>query len=164
MCNGEALSKMKYSIISSLSLLASSVVAVADVRAGRPGVLQIPLDENDVSAFAIAAAPVTTTGDGYFMQQLDHNDPSKGTFKQHVWWNSQYWKGPGSPVIMFTPGEAAAGPYGAYLTNATINGEYAQKMGAAVLMVERMYNVPNLVIKTDVVKTDTMEIHRHTLS
>lgn len=46
-----------------------------------------------------------------------------------------------SPFFLSTPGEAAAGPYGAYLTNATINGEYAQKMGAAVLMVERMYNV-----------------------
>jgi len=138
LCNSEAVLRMKISILSTFCSLACSVAAIS-VSGSRPGVLQIPLDEHDLSALSVAAEPVITTGDGYFIQQLDHNDPSKGTFKQHFWWNSYYWKGPGSPVILFTPGEAAAGPYGSYLTDSTINGEYAQKIGAAIIMVERMY-------------------------
>lgn len=38
---------------------------------------------------------------------------------------------------MFTPGEIAAANYGAYLTNATIIGLYAQEIKGAVVMVER---------------------------
>lgn len=91
------LPKMKFSILSGLSLLACSAVAV-NTPLGRPGVLQIPLEESDFSALQVAAEPGKTTGDGFYDQQLDHNDPSKGTFKQHFWYNSQYWKGPGSPV------------------------------------------------------------------
>jgi hypothetical protein len=38
---------------------------------------------------------------------------------------------------MFTPGEISAANYGAYLTNATITGLYAQEIKGAVVMVER---------------------------
>jgi len=40
-------------------------------------------------------------------------------------------------VVFFTPGEIAAGGYGAYLTNVTITGLYAQEIKGAVVMVER---------------------------
>ena len=41
--------------------------------------------------------------------------------------------------MLFTPGETAAGRYGAYLTNVTISGKYAQEIKGAVLMVEHRY-------------------------
>jgi hypothetical protein len=41
--------------------------------------------------------------------------------------------------VIFTPGEAAAAPYGGYLTNATITGLYAQEVKGAVVMVEHRF-------------------------
>ena len=40
---------------------------------------------------------------------------------------------------MFTPGEISAANYGAYLTNVTITGLYAQEIKGAVVMVERTW-------------------------
>lgn len=37
-------------------------------------------------------------GNATFPQLIDHSDPSLGTFPQRYWWNTTYWKGPGSPV------------------------------------------------------------------
>lgn len=88
---------MKLSIFAPLSALAC-LVAGSEFPAGRPGILLPPLEDTDVSAFRLANEAVQTTGEGYYVQQLDHKDPSKGTFNQHYWWNSQYWGGPGSPV------------------------------------------------------------------
>lgn len=82
---------MKFLLFSSLACAATAVLT-------RPGILLPPVDDSDVTAFRVAAAAVATTGDGYFEQLLDHDDPSKGTFKQHYWWNSQWYAGPGSPV------------------------------------------------------------------
>jgi hypothetical protein len=51
--------------------------------------------------FAIeATGALNFTGSAFFTQLLDHNDPSKGTFKQKFWYNSQFWAGPGSPVSL----------------------------------------------------------------
>lgn len=47
-----------------------------------------------------AASGTETYGIGTFKQLLDHNDPSKGTFNQKFYWNSQFWEGPGSPVSL----------------------------------------------------------------
>ena len=33
-----------------------------------------------------------------FDQFIDHENPSFGTFQQRYWVNSEFWKGPGSPV------------------------------------------------------------------
>lgn len=85
---------MKFLLFSALSSLAS----VATASLARPGMLLPPLDADDLTAFRVAAAAVPTTGEGYFEQLLDHDNPSKGTFKQHYWWNSEFYGGPGSPV------------------------------------------------------------------
>ncbi len=50
-------------------------------------------------------------GNGTFDQLLDHNNASRGTFKQRYWWDAQYWDGPGSPVFLFNTGENAADKY-----------------------------------------------------
>ena len=80
-----------------------------------------------------------TTGNATFEQLIDHDNPSAGTFQQTFWWNDQWWGGPGSPVVLFTPGEIAAAGYQGYLTNATITGAFAQAIKGAVVMVEHRY-------------------------
>lgn len=75
-----------------------SVLAWIDLAAGRrPGRLVPPLEDGDEFAI-IRTGGLNYTGDAYFTQLLDHDNPSKGTFQQHYWYNTQYWAGPGSPV------------------------------------------------------------------
>lgn len=75
----------------------------------------------------------------HFDQLIDHANPSLGTFKQRYWWYTDYYKGPGSPVIMMTPGEISADGYQGYLTNQTLNGLVAQEVGAATILLEHRY-------------------------
>lgn len=74
---------------------------------------------------------------GTFDQLIDHNDPSKGTFKQRYWWDGSNWKGPGSPIFIFNPGEEAADGFTGYLDNGTMPGLYAQEFDGAVILIER---------------------------
>ncbi|KAB8296041.1 hypothetical protein EYC80_008849 [Monilinia laxa] len=127
---------MKWSIVSAVSLLVAS--ATADHPFLRNRRLVPPIEASDEFPVSTNAA-ANTTGSAFFTQLLDHDDPSKGTFQQKFWWNSEFWAGPGSPIVFFTPGESAAGPYGAYLTNVTITGLYAQEVKGAVVMVEHRY-------------------------
>ncbi|KAJ5570136.1 uncharacterized protein N7459_009566 [Penicillium hispanicum] len=85
------------------------------------------------------AASTATYGESTFEQLLDHSNPSLGTFSQRYWWNSEWWDGEGSPVVLFTPGEEAAGGYTGYLSNETITGLYAQEIKGAVLLIEHRY-------------------------
>ncbi|KAB5554368.1 serine carboxypeptidase S28 [Coniochaeta sp. 2T2.1] len=89
------------------------------------------------SLFLLASA--FNGGNATFKQLIDHSNPSLGTFDQWYWWNTTFWKGPGSPVVLFTPGEAGAAPYGGYLTNLTMIGQYAQEIGAATIIFEHRY-------------------------
>lgn len=84
---------------------------------------------------AISAGPLG--GNETFQQLIDHSNPGLGTFSQRYWWNATYWAGPGSPVLIFTPGETQADVYTGYITNRTIMGLYAQEIGAAMLLFER---------------------------
>jgi hypothetical protein len=96
---------MKASVLSAISALASVATAL-NPTVFRPGRLIPPLEEEDVSASVMAAAAVNTTGSAFFAQLLDHDNPSKGTFQQKFWWNSEYWAGPGSPVSILRMSEA----------------------------------------------------------
>ena len=42
-------------------------------------------------------------GSATFEQLIDHTNPSIGTFPQRYWWNTTFWKGPGSPVCLDKP-------------------------------------------------------------
>ena len=94
---------------------------------------------------ALPLVPAFTTpqcvknGTGVFEQYIDHDHPELGTFQQRYWWSDEFFAGPGSPVVLFTPGEIAADLYTGYLTNRTITGTFAQNIKGAVVMVEHRY-------------------------
>ncbi|RAK80281.1 putative serine peptidase [Aspergillus fijiensis CBS 313.89] len=88
---------------------------------------------------ATSQASESSVVESTFEQLIDHSDPSKGTFSQRYWYSAQYWGGPGSPVVLFTPGEVSADGYQGYLTNSTLTGVYAQQLQGAVVLVEHRY-------------------------
>lgn len=49
--------------------------------------------------------PEVALGNSTFEQLIDHDNPHLGTFSQFYYYSSQFYKGPGSPIILFTPGE-----------------------------------------------------------
>lgn len=82
----------------------------------------------------------TTNGWGTFDQLLDHNDPNKGTFSQRFWYGTQFWKGPGSPIILVNPGEQAADGFNTtYLGPTRLPGLFAQEVGGAAVVIEHRY-------------------------
>lgn len=79
-------------------------------------------------------------GWGMFDQLIDHANPSLGTFEQRYWYGAEYWKGPGSPIIMVNPGEQAADGFNiTYTTAQRLTGLMAQKVGGAVVVLEHRY-------------------------
>ncbi|KAI9742271.1 MAG: hypothetical protein M1818_004171 [Claussenomyces sp. TS43310] len=116
------------------ALLCLSLVAVVlPAAAKRP----IPIPKGHTIAEEGLSAE--SVGQVTFEQLLDHDNPDLGTFSQRYWYNTEYWKGPGSPVVLFTPGESAADGYDAYLTNRSITGYFAQELEGAVILLEHRY-------------------------
>ncbi|KAK3670459.1 hypothetical protein LTR78_009700 [Recurvomyces mirabilis] len=83
--------------------------------------------------------PSSTRGNTTFTQLTDHNNPDVGTFQQFYMWDTTYYKGPGSPIILFTPGEVNASAYTSYLGINRTTGVLAQEIGAAVIVIEHRY-------------------------
>ena len=79
------------------------------------------------------------TGNATFEQYIDHKNPGLGTFSQLYFWSTEHWGGPGSPVIVFTPGGVNATGYTSYLTTNRTTGVLAQEIGAAVIVIEHRY-------------------------
>ncbi|OJT07638.1 hypothetical protein TRAPUB_1498 [Trametes pubescens] len=73
-----------------------------------------------------------------FQQLIDHNNPSLGTFRQRYWHTYEFYES-GGPIILFMPGETDADGYYDYLTNATINGQIAQKLNGATVILEHRF-------------------------
>ncbi|KAI1080058.1 peptidase S28 [Whalleya microplaca] len=81
-----------------------------------------------------------TAGWGTFEQLIDHSRPELGTFDQRYWYATQYWKGPGSPIILVNPGEQAADGFNiSYPTSQRLTGLMAEKVGGAVVILEHRY-------------------------
>ncbi|KZV68144.1 peptidase S28 [Peniophora sp. CONT] len=88
---------------------------------------------------------------GYFKQLIDHTNPSLGTFNMRYWVDSTFYKA-GGPIIMFTPGEDAADGFTSYLSNTTLNGQIAQKLNGATVLIEHRYfgdSNPNYELTVD---------------
>nr|XP_036589823.1 serine carboxypeptidase S28 [Colletotrichum truncatum]KAF6801828.1 serine carboxypeptidase S28 [Colletotrichum truncatum] len=79
---------------------------------------------------------LTKRAAGFFEQLIDHDAPELGTFQQRYWYNATYWKGPGSPVVLFTPGEVAAEAYSGYITDRALPGQIAKAVGGASIIIE----------------------------
>ena len=98
-----------------------------------------PDDVDQVVLAALGDPSKPESGIAQFEQYIDHDNPDFGTFSQRYWYNATHWKGPGSPVVIFTPGEVAATGYEGYLTESAITGMIAKEVGAAVVLVEHRY-------------------------
>ncbi|KAK0665427.1 putative serine protease [Cercophora samala] len=79
-------------------------------------------------------------GSGLFPQLISHSSPSLGTFGQRYWYSTEWYDGPGHPVILFNPGEQDATNFDeAYLTNQRLAGRIAEAVGGAVVVIEHRY-------------------------
>ncbi|PHH93128.1 hypothetical protein CDD83_508 [Cordyceps sp. RAO-2017] len=76
---------------------------------------------------------------GYFDQLLDHSDPSAGTFEQRYWWNTDYYAGPGSPIVLMAPSLGPADDSAYFMSNRSLFGTYAQAIGGAIISIEHRY-------------------------
>lgn len=75
----------------------------------------------------------------WFDQLLDHGKPELGTFRQPYYYDFEYYAGPGSPIIMNSPGENNATGWNGYVTNSTLAGNFAQSVGGAAILLEHRY-------------------------
>jgi hypothetical protein len=79
-------------------------------------------------------------GWGTFDQLLDHSDPSLGTFRQRYWYGTEFWKGPGSPVIVVSAGEQSAEGFNlSYFSTKRLSGVFGEIFGGAVILLEHRY-------------------------
>ncbi|KAI1643959.1 peptidase S28 [Daldinia loculata] len=117
-----------------------SLVCLPVVLSLTPPIPYPPSDNVSEEILAALADPgQSATGIAYFEQYIDHNNPDFGVFNQTYWYNATFWKGPGSPVILFTPGEVAATGYVSYMTDQALTGLIAKEVGGAVILVEHRY-------------------------
>ena len=72
-----------------------------------------------------------------FEQLIDHDHPELGTFSQRYFYSDEFWAGPGSPIVLTTPGEVSASGYEFKTTNEAITGAFAEAIGGAVIVLER---------------------------
>lgn len=78
-------------------------------------------------------------GQGTFDQLLDHSNLELGTFKQRFWYSTKFWKGPGSPIILFNPGEDNAEPSIPLIMTNSVGALFAAAFGGAVVVMEHRY-------------------------
>src|SRR5205085_1333527 len=84
----------------------------------------------DPSFSVIADGTNGTNGWGTFDQLIDHSKPELGTFKQRFWYGTEFWKGPGSPIVLVDPGEQAADGFNkTYTTTNRLPGLFAKTVG-----------------------------------
>ncbi|KAI1140057.1 peptidase S28 [Hypoxylon sp. FL0543] len=118
----------------------SFLICLEAVMGLTPSAPYPPPDEDSGDLLVALSDPnQPETGTAYFEQYIDHNNLELGKFRQTYWYNATFWKGPGSPIVLFTPGESAGIDYLSFLTDQSIAGLIAKKVGGAVLMVEHRY-------------------------
>lgn len=118
-----------------ISVAAELLLLAGAVSAGTPQ------DMNPPKAPIEAGVLASTTGPshGFFQQLIDHDHPELGTFSQRYAYNGDYYKGPGSPIILVGPNESALDGFEGYTTNRTLPGAYAQAVGGGAIIIEHRY-------------------------
>jgi hypothetical protein len=82
---------------------------------------------------------VSAAGESTFIQPIDHRTPELGSFHQRYYWNHTFWQ-PGSPIVVFLPGEQSAEHYIVYSQpEFSTVGVIAENLGAAVIVPEHRY-------------------------
>lgn len=121
-----------------LSALLFSAITPVSGRVLKPPSVPIVKVAKDTHLRLLAQAlpPLDTVY--YFDQLIDHNDPSKGTFKQRYWHTAEHYK-PGGPIILFNGGEVNAENLNGYLTNSTLTGVIAEKYGGTPIVLEHRF-------------------------
>ncbi|KAF2214501.1 hypothetical protein CERZMDRAFT_8269, partial [Cercospora zeae-maydis SCOH1-5] len=85
-------------------------------------------------------ANIKQFGRSTFVQPLHHQMPDLGTFELALYWNITYWAGPGSPIVVWLPGETKADRHLVHSRpEFSIVGVIAENLGAAVLVPEHRY-------------------------
>ncbi len=125
---------MKTIAVAASFLLASGVAGVVfDAKRLVPP----PVPDNSFKMRMLGSD--ATVGEAVFEQLIDHKNASLGTFPQRYYYNNEFWAGPGSPVVFFTPGESAFEGYEGYTSTQTLPGLFAQAIGGAIVVVEHRY-------------------------
>ena len=128
---------MRATILSS-ALVATFATQRASAAFFRGTAMDIGPDDEDVHTLNKRAE--IYNGWGTFDQLIDHNNPSLGTFKQRYWYSTEYWRGPGSPIYLTTPGEQSATGFNrTWLTSSRLSGLMANRTGGAVIILEHRY-------------------------
>lgn len=120
----------------SASIIFSSASALNSQDLRQPSSLRTPEAPNHASP---ATANEYRT-EYYFHQLIDHENPSLGTFKQRYFFSDQHYRGPGSPIVIGTPGEKSADGYHADLTEGSIMSAMLENWGAAGVVLERRFS------------------------
>ncbi|KAK8073220.1 hypothetical protein PG994_004119 [Apiospora phragmitis] len=128
---------MRSSVFASLFTGAAWFQAAFGLFPPAPRMEPLELADNEMTSLMDVSDKMT--GTGTFQQYIDHNNPDVGNFSQSFWYNATNWKGPGSPVVIMTPGEVAAAGYTGYLTEKALTGMYAKAVDGAVIIVEHRY-------------------------
>lgn len=102
--------------------------------------MDIGPDDDTLSAETLHKRAENFNGWGTFDQLIDHANPALGTFQQRYWYGTEYWKGPGSPIYLVTPGEQAGTGFNkTWTTSARLSGLMANQTGGAVVILEHRY-------------------------
>jgi hypothetical protein len=124
---------MKATLTSALPFLACITTSAATLKAR-----DIHMKQKRFGLKTASIDNLDLIGNATFEQNIDHTDPSKGTFEQRYWWDGSNYKS-GGPVFVFNPGESSADDMIGYLGNTTVPGRYAQEFGGAAIVIERKY-------------------------
>ena len=122
------------------SLVATPALLAGQASATFPRGTGLQLGPFDPPARALDVGINGTNGWGTFDQVLDHSNPDSGTFKQRFWYGTEFWNGPGSPIILVNPGEQTAEGFNeSYTTLQRLPGLFAKELGGAVVIIEHRY-------------------------
>ncbi|EUC41986.1 hypothetical protein COCMIDRAFT_8392 [Bipolaris oryzae ATCC 44560] len=79
-------------------------------------------------------------GKGTFRQPLHHKAPELGNFTVNYYWNSTFWAGSGSPIVVFLPGEVKADRHLVFSRpDFSLVGIIPENLRAAVIVPEHRY-------------------------
>ncbi|KAH9936834.1 peptidase S28 [Epithele typhae] len=128
---------------------------------GRHGIQTLDNPSDNATVFHVhSLQQISTYNDAFYFDQLiDHNNPSKGTFKQRYYHNYEYYD-PGGPVVLMTPGETDASGFTGYLTNSTVPGKLAELLNGTVVMLEHRFfgkSQPTGDLSTDSLRLHTIQ-------